>query len=114
MSLQSIQYWSYKNKQSVLSNSQVLIITLVHYNSLNIIKFPDLVPFHIAIFMYKFHNHLLPSVFQSFFIKVNEIHCHNTRHAAKQSFYLPKVRRNYENFNIRFQGPWYGILLLMT
>ena len=46
--------------------------------------------------------------------QVNKIHCHNTRHTAKQSFYLPKVTTNYGKFNIRFQGPWYGILLRMT
>ena len=39
------------------------------FNSLEIIKFLDLVTFHLAIFMYKYHNQLLPSVFNSFSLK---------------------------------------------
>lgn len=37
------------------------------FRSLEIIKFSDPVAFVIATFMYRFHNQLLPSVFQSFF-----------------------------------------------
>ena len=75
------------------------------FKSLNIIKLSDLVTFHIAIIMFKFHNQLLPPVFNDLLISVNRIHNYNTRHAAKQSYYLPKARTNYEIFNIRFQGP---------
>ena len=55
--------------------------------------------------MYKYHNQLLPSVFNSFFTKISQIHTYNTRLGAKQSYYLPKARTNYGIFNIRFQGP---------
>lgn len=75
------------------------------FKSLEIVKFFDLVTFLIAIYMYKFHNQLLPTVFQSFFTKVDKVHSYHTRHAAKQSYYLPKARTNYGKFNIRFQGP---------
>ena len=75
------------------------------FKSLEIIKFLDLVTFHLAIFMYKYHNQLLPSVFSSFFSKISQIHTYNTRLGAKQSYYLPKARTNYGIFNIRFQGP---------
>ena len=75
------------------------------FKSLNIIKLSDLVTFQIAIIMFKFHNQLLPPVFNDLFISVNRIHSYNTRHAAKQSYYLPKAKTNYGIFNIRFQGP---------
>ena len=75
------------------------------FKSLKIIKFLDLVTFYLAIFMYKYHNKLLPSVFISFFTRITQIHNYNTRLAAKQSYYLPKARTNYGIFNIRFQGP---------
>ena len=77
------------------------------FKSLEIIKFLDLVTFHLAIFMYKYHNQLLPSVFNSFFTKISQIHTYNTctRLGAKQSYYLPKARTNYGIFSIRFQGP---------
>ena len=73
------------------------------FKSLNIIKLFDLVTLSIAIFMFKFKKKLLPSIFNTLFITVNEVH--NYRSAAKQSFYLPKARTNYGLFNIRFRGP---------
>ena len=56
------------------------------FKSLEIINCFGLVIFLIAIFMYKFLNQLLPSAFQSFFLKVDKIHSYNTRHAVKQSY----------------------------
>ena len=75
------------------------------FKSLELIKFFDIVLFQIAIFMYKFHNNVLPAVFHSFFTKVTSVHNYNTRLAAKHSYYLPYARTNYGKFNIRFQGP---------
>ena len=75
------------------------------FKSLKIIKFLDLETFYLAIFMYKYHNQLLPPVFISFFTKITQIHSYNTRLAVKQSFYLSKARTDYGIFNIRFQGP---------
>ena len=54
--------------------------------------------------MHKYHNQLLPSFFDSFCTKADQVHSYNTRHASKLSYYLPKVRTNYGKFNIRFQG----------
>ena len=55
--------------------------------------------------MYKFHSHVLPATFHSFFTKVTSVHNYNTRFAAKHSYYLPYSRTNYGKFNIRFQDP---------
>ena len=75
------------------------------FNELSIIKLFDLVNLHIAIFMFKFHNNLLPTAFSLFFKKIQQVHKYNTRLSAKQSYYIPKARTNYGTFNIRFQGP---------
>ena len=37
------------------------------FQSLGLIKFFDIAVFHIAIFMYKFHNNVLPAALHSFF-----------------------------------------------
>ena len=97
----------------ILQKKAVRVITFSsfdHHSSplfklLGIIIFPDLVKYHIAVFMYKYHNQLLASVFKPFFTKVDQIHSCNTRHASKSSYYLPEIRTNYGKFNIRFQGP---------
>ena len=96
----------------VLQKKAMRIITFSEYNEhssplfklLNIIKIFDLVTFHIASFMYKFHHRLLPSAFDNFFTPIDRIHNYNTGLASKQSYYLPKARTNYGLFNIRFQG----------
>ena len=97
----------------ILQKKAMRIITFSNFDQhstplfrlLNIIKSYDLVTLYISVFMFKFHNRLLPSYFDFFFTQVKEIHKYNTRSAANQSYYLPRARTNYGLFNIRFQGP---------
>ena len=60
------------------------------FENLHIIKLCDLVTLNIALFTYKFHNSLFPSVFISFFKRVNTVHNYNTRLSSKLSYTLPK------------------------
>ena len=60
-------------------------------------KLSDLVTLHIALFMHKFHNKLLPSYFDNFFNPVLSIHNYNTRSAANQSFTITIIFQN--NYN---------------
>ena len=48
------------------------------FRLLVIMKLSDLVTLHIALFMHKFHNKLLPSYFDNFFNPVLSIHDYNT------------------------------------
>ena len=98
---------------SVLQKKAVRIMTFSKFDEhssplfkkLNIIKLSDLIKYHISIFMFKFHNRLLPSVFNSYFTSVENIHSYNTRATAKKCYYLPKARTNYGLFSVRYQGP---------
>ena len=74
------------------------------FKHLKIVKLPDLVFLNIAVFMYKFHNRCLPSVFDNFFTQVNKRHNYNTRSVSNTFYTLPKVRTNFGIFNIRFKG----------
>ena len=75
-----------KKRLFELLHFQVLIITPTPcFKLLGVIIFPDLVKYHITVFMYKYHNQLLPSVFNSFFTKVDQVHSYNTWHASKLS-----------------------------
>ena len=69
---------------------------------LKIIKLFNIIRSQIAIFMMNVYNQSLPSTFNTLFNSVNRVHNYNTRFAAKQSYYIPKVRTNYGLFNIRF------------
>ena len=96
----------------ILQNKAIRIITSSRFDehssplfkSLEIIKFLDLVTFYLAIFMYKYHNQLLPPFYISFFAKIGQIHNYNTRPSSEQSYYLPNPATNYGIFNIRFHG----------
>jgi hypothetical protein len=93
-----------KKAVRILTNSSFHEHTSPLFKDMNFLKLCDLVSFHIALFTYKFHNQLLPPIFDSFFSTVASQHNHGTRLSSKQSFLLPKARTNYGIFNIRFQG----------
>ena len=84
------------------------------FRKLNIIKLNDLISYHIAVFMYRFNNSLLPSAFDAFFSKVSEIHYYNTRSAAKQSYYLFKatIELIMENLILDFKDQRSGTQLI--
>ena len=96
----------------ILQKRSIRIITFSKYyehtsmlfKSLNIIKLIDLVTFHVAVFMKKFYNKLLPSVFDDFFRSASDVHDYNTRFYTSQTFGIPKARTNYGIFNIIFHG----------
>ena len=55
-------------------------------------------------FMYKFHNCLLPLNFNDYFAPVHQLHSYNTRLASGLCLSLPKPRTNFGLFNIRYRG----------
>jgi hypothetical protein len=69
---QAFPVWIYTQ-----SNIISIIFTWVHYTNtekLNIVKLYDLVTLHNVVFMYKFHNSLLPTALDTFFTRVTETH----------------------------------------
>ena len=97
----------------ILQKKALRIITFSCYNEhssplckdRNVVKLSDIITLQLAVFMYKFHNNLLPSVFDPYFNSVRMLHNYNTRLSSKMTYDIPKVRTNYGTFNIRFQGP---------
>ena len=74
------------------------------FKMLNILKFPDLLLYRIALFMYDYYTDKLPRAFSGFFEKVNNRHNYNTRLAASESYSLSLVRTKYGKFSLRFIG----------
>ena len=73
------------------------------FKQTKILKLFDLIKIQISLFMYKFHNNRLPTVFDSFFIKTIKIHKNKTRLSTRQAYALPKTRTNYI-FSMKFTG----------
>ena len=88
----------------IMTFSQYTNQTTPIFNHLGFIKLHDLVYFQTALFMFRFHNHLLPDVFSNFFTPVSSVHNYNTGLASKSSYVIPKSRTNYGKFSIGFQG----------
>ena len=44
----------------------------------------------------------IPEVFQNYFVKVSDIHSHNTRYASNLNFRVPRVRSNYSKHTFKF------------
>ena len=97
-----------------LSNLQKKAIRIITFSSftelsspffidLNIVKLSDIITLQLAVFMCKFHNQLLPSVFDAFFNPVRNIHSYNTRLSCRMTYAIPKARTNYGILNIKFQ-----------
>ena len=109
--------WGYTYQTSlqplfVLQKKAIRIITFSGFfehtsplfKYLNVIKLFDEVTVHIAVFVYKFKNPLLPTNFNLFFTSIKETHNYNTRLSSRMTYALPKTRTNYGIFNIRYQG----------
>ena len=56
-------------------------------------------------FMYKCYHNLLPSVFDTYFIRTRDIHKYGTRQATAY-FDIPKVKTEYRKTSIQFRGPF--------
>ena len=96
----------------ILQKKALRIITFTSFNEhssplfkdLRVVKLFDIIALQLAVFMYKFHNKLLPPVFDHYFNPVRNVHSYNTRLSSKMTYAIPKARTNYGIFNIRFQG----------
>ena len=86
--------WNYSQKyidSTIITFSKLNSYSSPLFKSLGLVKFFDIALFQIVIFMYKFHNNVLPAAFHPFFTKVTSVHNYNTRFAAKHSHYLPSL-----------------------
>ena len=49
------------------------------FNELGILPLEKLHEYHVGLLMYKFHNNMLPIVFDVMFTRNSDVHSHNTR-----------------------------------
>ena len=75
------------------------------FRDLEVLKFSNVVLFHLGKFMFFFSKGFLPNSFNDMFTLANYIHPYNTRNSSNSNFYIPLVRTNIRKFSIRFQGP---------
>ena len=74
------------------------------FKRLQILKFADLITLHMTMFMYKYHQRLLPLSLNDLFTPVHQIHSYNPGLSSNLCFSLSKIRTNFGLFNVRYQG----------
>ena len=75
------------------------------FKRLHLLKLQDINSLQIALFMYKYHHHLLPASFNDYFVLNSRVHDHYTRSTNKNNYYLPNINTNIRKFGIKFSGP---------
>ena len=73
------------------------------FDKLGLLKMDQVNKYFIYKFMYKWYHDKLPSLFQSMFTPVRDIHDHGTRQLGE--LYCPKVRTEYAKLRISYQAP---------
>ena len=90
-------YQTHLQKLYVLQNKIVRIIAGVprrtssdhSYCELNILKLKKLYLYAVCLCMYKYENDMLLELFKDIFIKVTDVHEHDTRNATTDLLYIP-------------------------
>ena len=94
-------YQTHLKKLHVLQNKIVGIIAGVPrrtssdhlYFELNILKLKKLYFYAVGLCMYQYENDMLPELFKDMFIKVTDVHEHDTRNATTDQLYIPMFRK---------------------
>ena len=89
----------------ILCNAGGLANTSSLFKRLHILKLQDIHTLHTALFMYKYHHHLLPTSFDNYFVLSSLVHDHHTRTSIRNNYFLPTVKTNIRKFSIKFVGP---------
>ena len=68
----------------------------------NLLSLHEMYAYAIQLFMFKFHHKRVPDVFNSFFIRNNEIHNYPT--SSSQKFHVPLIKSYYTAKIVRSTG----------
>jgi len=74
------------------------------YKRLNFLKAQDIYKLELAKLMHKFHDGLLPSIYNGLFQRSSDLHNCNTRYASNQNYFIPSVHSNIGKKLISYKG----------
>ena len=64
------------------------------YKRLNFQKAQDIYKLELAKLMHKFHDGLLPSIYNSLFQRSSDLHNYNTRYASNHNHFIPSAHNH--------------------
>jgi len=71
---------------------------------LNFLKAQNIYKLELAKLMHKFHDGLLPSIYNGRFQRSSDLHNNNTRYASNQNYFIPSVHSNIGKKLISYKG----------
>jgi len=74
------------------------------YKRVNFLKAQDIYKLELARLMHKFHDGLLPSIYNGLFQRSSDLHNYNTRFASNQNYLIPSVHSNIGKKLISYKG----------
>ena len=74
------------------------------YKRLNFFKAQDIFKLELAKLMHKFHDGLLPSIYNGLFQRSSDLHDFNTRYASNRNYFIPSVHSNIGKKLISYKG----------
>ena len=87
----------------IISHAPYDAHTVSFFKQHQILPFSRITTLQTALFMYKYHNNLLPPIYHQLFTTGKSIHPYDTRNSGKYRSH--SCRTNHKLFSILFQGP---------
>ena len=78
------------------------------YQKLNILKLADIYGLELAKYMHQLHNNKLPFSLYEDYVKLNEIHSHNTRQTQNAVYVKQRVNKSIGKELLVYRGENYG------
>ena len=88
----------------MLCSELILYLLVFIYKKLDFLKAHDIYKLELAKLMYKFHDGLFPSIYNSLFQRSSDLHNYNARYASNQNYFIPSVHSNIGKKLISYKG----------
>ena len=74
------------------------------HKKLEFLKLHDVYNFELGKFMFQLCKGNVPKIFHDSFMKINQIHHHNTRSTEKAIYFLPPMNKSFSQKTLSFRG----------
>ena len=81
-----------------------MVCILLFYQKLNILKLADIYDLELAKHMHQLHNNKLPFSLHEDYVKLNEMHTHNTRQTQNAVYFKPRVNKSIGKELLVYRG----------
>ena len=89
--------------RTITRSNRYTSMTSLH-KKLKFLKLHDVYNFELGKFMFQLCKGNVPKIFHDSFMKINQIHHHNTRSTEKAIYFLPRMNKSFSQKTLSFRG----------